>query len=762
MLMRLVARSVRTRLLLTYLLLFTLPLLVVGLVSYRRLTREVAQTAVGAYQSTATKVTRSIDEQLRGLSSFTQQLAQLSWMQKLMYMQERIIGSDRVDPYALEEYQQQFRVYCSANPFVDDVAVFFTGKDFYISSRGKGDLRWLTEFPFKVEGMDLAAWTALLTQDNQQRVLPSINLDTYGVKRRGLLYLQSLHSPRYPDRLVRATFIAFIRREQIEEHLQVLHSDPGISAWITDADGALLAGDPGAGAPAAAASKGNPGASPRASALPVTDSARRRFYLFHTVSEMNRWHYYALVPREAILRHVDQAGAIVVVLMVACGVVGWFLSFGLAAMNYRPVSELMQLLQSQSPAARRKDSGNEYDWIQQSVKELMSQELALKRDLERDRPAATSQYLGMLLSGSVLPDVGYLKTLELLGVMFPHGSFCCAVVHPAPGADELRERMSQAVGADAALQYVDMGSHRAVVLNLEAGADLDRLADRIDQTWAHNGATQAAIGVGSIGAGIGHLSRSYREAAYAVDYRLVWGSRIVVLYDAVRDADQCYYYPIGTENIMTNLLRAGERDRATTLLGEVMSRNTEQQRSPPAAIRNLALNLALTAAKAAREAGVGAELHLDTRRVQELDSIDEIHDYLRQIIDEVCSLASRGRPPSQRLDRAALSAFVDKNLTNPALSLKMLADWCVISPSYASRSFLELFGCHFLDYVNAQRIEKAKVLLAEGTLTVAEVASSVGYTSDVTLRRLFKSREGFPPHLFQKLQKMPKPGSGSN
>jgi AraC-like DNA-binding protein len=320
--------------------------------------------------------------------------------------------------------------------------------------------------------------------------------------------------------------------------------------------------------------------------------------------------------------------------------------------------------------------------------------------------------------------------------------------------------MVAAAGPEITLQPVDMGSHRAVIFNFKANTEMDELVDSINHEWTRGDGERASMGLGSQGAGIAHLSRSYREAVYAADYRLVWGSGIVVLFDAVRDADQCYYYPISTENVMANLLGVGDRERAMELLCEVMARNLERHGSSPAAIRNLALNIELTAAKAAEGIGVGPELKVDTRRIQECDTIEGIRSYLDEIISAVCGLARRSQPRAPGLDRVRISALVDDNLTNPALSLKMLADWCGISPSYASRCFAGQFGSHFLDYVNTRRIEKAKAMLAEGTLSIGEVALKVGYASDVTFRRLFKSLEGFSPSRFQTLRKTHESESG--
>lgn len=63
------------------------------------------------------------------------------------------------------------------------------------------------------------------------------------------------------------------------------------------------------------------------------------------------------------------------------------------------------------------------------------------------------------------------------------------------------------------------------------------------------------------------------------------------------------------------------------------------------------------------------------------------------------------------------------------LSLKILADYCVVTPNYLGANFSKLMGVSFSDYLNTIRIRHACNLLTTTDLTVKEIAFSSGYNS---------------------------------
>ena len=69
--------------------------------------------------------------------------------------------------------------------------------------------------------------------------------------------------------------------------------------------------------------------------------------------------------------------------------------------------------------------------------------------------------------------------------------------------------------------------------------------------------------------------------------------------------------------------------------------------------------------------------------------------------------------------------------------------------SYLGRRFKEEAGVSIAEYINSQRIERAKRYLAETELTVIEIAEKCGFSEIGYFNRLFKSKTGKTPTKFR-------------
>ncbi|MDC7234011.1 MAG: AraC family transcriptional regulator [Spirochaetales bacterium] len=81
---------------------------------------------------------------------------------------------------------------------------------------------------------------------------------------------------------------------------------------------------------------------------------------------------------------------------------------------------------------------------------------------------------------------------------------------------------------------------------------------------------------------------------------------------------------------------------------------------------------------------------------------------------------------------------------NP-LSLDEMASRCALNASYLSRSFKIKTGTTIFAYLNRVRIEKACLLLRNSSLTITEIAFSVGYNNISFFNRMFKRAMSVTP-----------------
>lgn len=85
--------------------------------------------------------------------------------------------------------------------------------------------------------------------------------------------------------------------------------------------------------------------------------------------------------------------------------------------------------------------------------------------------------------------------------------------------------------------------------------------------------------------------------------------------------------------------------------------------------------------------------------------------------------------------------YIEANFNDPDISLKDLGSrWDLAVPTI-SRLFKETVGVNFLEYLTDLRLNRAKELLSETDLSIAEVASNIGYGSEYSFRRAFQRNE---------------------
>lgn len=99
-------------------------------------------------------------------------------------------------------------------------------------------------------------------------------------------------------------------------------------------------------------------------------------------------------------------------------------------------------------------------------------------------------------------------------------------------------------------------------------------------------------------------------------------------------------------------------------------------------------------------------------------------------------------PITARLQAA--TAHVAKHYLRP-IPESEVALLCNMSPSRFCHEFKAMFAVTFVEYLAQYRMEQAKRLLANPTMSVADVAVSVGFNDPSYFTRVFRKQEGLSP-----------------
>lgn len=92
-------------------------------------------------------------------------------------------------------------------------------------------------------------------------------------------------------------------------------------------------------------------------------------------------------------------------------------------------------------------------------------------------------------------------------------------------------------------------------------------------------------------------------------------------------------------------------------------------------------------------------------------------------------------------------SYLSNHLTEP-IQLSAVAEQFHINAAHLSRKFKQETGFTFVDYINHQRIEYAKLLFHEGHTSITTVANHAGFNSSSYFSKVFKKNTGISPKAY--------------
>ena len=116
---------------------------------------------------------------------------------------------------------------------------------------------------------------------------------------------------------------------------------------------------------------------------------------------------------------------------------------------------------------------------------------------------------------------------------------------------------------------------------------------------------------------------------------------------------------------------------------------------------------------------------------------------------ETTKIEDAPEEPSLSSDRiATIVDFITSNYAED-ITLTDAAKYAYVNPSHLSREFNKKMNCNFRSYLNTVRIEKAKELLINTDLSLAEISNQVGFADQSYFNKIFRKQENLTPGQFR-------------
>lgn len=747
--------SVFTKFLMSYVIVFTVPFMILGVIIYA-LTFDIVKTQTEkTYLNAVHDAAKNVDDKMEALHVLSAHISELQWVQKIMYMRGNTVDYNAINPFAFNYYMNDLITLKGINGFVTDMAIFFREKDLVLSSQGKHSLSSFFDDAFYYDGLTADYWSGLLAERNFAAMKYPAEVLTYKQPRKLLAYMQSLPMV---DKDFKATFLAFIDENTLKDSLNISTISDSGSLYVIDREGRYVTGINADEEMKTLLT----GQNVKQSVLPEGRIANLKspngedHIAIRSDSTVNDWSFIATIPLSTAMAKVNRIKTLTLWITVLSVVTGLIVSYILALRNYTPLANIVKDISPRMlsmPGASKRP--NEFNFLQKALHSMLDYENRTKEDIEIYKPLVRNSLFIQLLEGKPAPSSS--KLLEMMEITYNNSFFTCASVvldsDRAIPEDVQNDVIAQLSKRKNAVYFVDIGGkHKVIVFNSAYKEQIEPSIEEIVCAFKNAGITYKAIGVGKTCKGLDELCSSYREANAALDYRFIRGNSSVIFYEEIEDAFKlpAYYYRTEKEDHLVNFIRFGNYDEAIKLFHEIVDNHITNAALPPAVARNLFYNMAACALKALEDLNIDIQQAFHMDEFLHMETYSEMTGYIEELFRHVCEIIIRKKESKNTVLRDEVLSYIHEHLTDRNLTLTSLADQFGSSLSYLSRFIKNQTGTNFVDYLNKRRIELSKTLLVR-ELTIREVALQVGFDNDLTFRRLFKKYEGINPGEFKSI-----------
>jgi AraC-like DNA-binding protein len=410
---------------------------------------------------------------------------------------------------------------------------------------------------------------------------------------------------------------------------------------------------------------------------------------------------------------------------------------------------------------------NEYNFIRQALSQSIDEKDEVQSMFDEQHQMLRNNLLIGIAEGNEMP-VPVNELLASYNVNFPHHYYCVASVYIKRvntvlwGGEKYNlakiaviKLLEKILGRNNTVYAFDHRGHIFAIINTPFGwQEFHRLLDD-DLRNARDIITQDLdidiyVSTGGVYNVPRDIRRSYNEALSSMDYaRILDKGSIIYFWSIGKENRQTGIYPFQKEQVLLNHLHLSDRNAIKESVNDLFYNDflkaSVSQETARFMIFALAFNLLRNCCADEEE----FNKYLDENRVP-IDSLTmsktiiEMKEHLILLLDNVIKYKNLSRD-RKKLFSSMVHEYIINHYTDPALCIESIADAMGKTPYYTSKKFKIETGGGILDFIYKIRIDNAKELMKDASLTQAQVAEKSGFTSIRTYHRVFKKMEGVTP-----------------
>lgn len=491
-------------------------------------------------------------------------------------------------------------------------------------------------------------------------------------------------------------------------------------------------------------------------------SGKEWFHVSYAKSQGTGWTYVTIVPDLELMRPVTDIKNKSIFAAILVVVIGVLLIYAGMRMNYNPLRLLIRQGDAKWGSLLRGAHG--FESIRKIMEHAESIQERLNEQVEFTTPALREHLLNRLLKGQFHNKEHFNEEGQGVGLTLNQSTYQVAILQfgdRLPGVDEDKHNFYKIwhalfrEGIEVYLVDLIEDGRTACIISIDENEpwseqDWQQLHERFTEQTSMS----ITLGVGNPSSDVGRLYKSFIEASTSLQYSIIKGKNKVIFFrETSAEQNDRFWYP---DHELTHLIRAIHKNETEEILKntDLLIDKIRDNSTTMFMATYLCFDVVQSVWKTMQELYGNKfqyEPFPDVMTLTRMESFDE----LASIVLEVCSFAvtqmnHNDHSTEDELYQAMLH-YIEQNGFDYHFSVQNMAESLSWSASHIRRVFKEKSNMTISEYVNEQRIIRAKHLLITTKSSLQDIVSLIGYTDVSSFIRKFKQYTHTTPGDYRKL-----------
>lgn len=759
--MKKMGRNKRFRkLFLSYFIGILISLILIGLIYLMNTTSMIEQE----YKKLTLAETRNLAIKMETLFQSAQNMSvQISFSPSL---NEILMDPNSATPYDYKELREELSSYVLTNPIIHSIYVYLKISDKVITT-GEGIYN-RSEF-FERDIIDVVTQNDMDIEWLSFREIPDI-YDLNDTNNQDMVISFSEHVP-ITRTVPLGNIIVNMRLDVLHDILNKYDSYGFNDSFIIDQDGHIVVHDDESliGERIDAIYISHDTLTLNSEGVQEVTLNNNRYFSSFYPSSTNEWTYVTIYPTEKMVNRMNHERKMILIILFAVLLLGTILSYFFSVRMHFAWKQLISKLGNHLKSTNRDedemyDEYDDYKRISHGIDRLIERNNDISEVIEQSKPIIKYRVTEELLWNNDSAE-RIRDQMEFINMKFEHSMYF-SMVASITGFDKIEDIKTKGITRIYIMRTIEQvflsnyciegifleDDKFAFVINLEQKEwgyelkeDIKLKCKLINDILEKKLNINLCFSFGSINQGIDTINSSFVQALKKLSYK-AFINEGEVLFSLEEEAS--ISFPFNLQKQIVNAIKASNNKASEIAVNRLFDEYIYTRKYSYEKLQHMIMVLIGTVVSEFWREGINLE---QKQQVHTFDFVfkSENSRILKQsLIEYFNSMMNEKQKDNHYIDKTIM--FIKENYTRD-ISINDIAEHVSLHPTYLGRIFKNYNGKPVIKYLSYWRIEKAKEMFDDDTLSIQDISLKVGFNDVHSFNRYFKKYEGVTPGQFRSI-----------